>query len=544
MKRPALLVAALLVLIMPARGQDSSAVRDSSGALPRLEIPEITIVGKKAIILPFARKGEVYDAETYEAPPPDTSLLGERRMMAFPIGALPRYEEELAPWRAAIEGGLGNYTSGQAAGYLGYSALSWGIDGHLGFQTTQGYTANASGNSFQTGIAAHSLVATDNDLMRNFSTEGSIDFVKDSYGMFGLPPGTVRRTRSSFGLSGSIGSADREGSVFDLRLGARVTGISDQLPVRDSAVTVVSPSIEASFSGDAGATRIVTALVYRNSSLDYSRTTESPSLFGLSAGARWRLSGGLLVTLGGLVRHGTGTDGNDHTMVAPEATVTWEHARDQVWSFWFRPDFSLDPYDELSERDPYLVREIQMRPQRDPVRIGSTLEYNSTGLTFELEGFYTHGYDHAVELADSGRISYAFADVDAVTIRGNGALFLADGLVLHFRGTISPERASGTSVQLPMVPLVEAGGRLEGTLPMPMTLWGGLTYTSKRNVDPAGARTLGDAVLVDAGCSTSRIPRTALSLSIRNIFNTAYEWWEGYSAPGRKIMLEAKVNLE
>ena len=35
---------------------------------PSLEIPEITIIGKKAITLPFARKGELYDVNIYEAP--------------------------------------------------------------------------------------------------------------------------------------------------------------------------------------------------------------------------------------------------------------------------------------------------------------------------------------------------------------------------------------------------------------------------------------------------------------------------------------------
>ena len=42
-----------------------------------LLFPEITIVGKKAITLPFARKGEIYDVNIYQAPPPDTLLLGE-----------------------------------------------------------------------------------------------------------------------------------------------------------------------------------------------------------------------------------------------------------------------------------------------------------------------------------------------------------------------------------------------------------------------------------------------------------------------------------
>ena len=52
--------------------------------MPRLEIPEITIVGKKAITLPFARKGELFDVPIYDAPPPDSSLLLERPPVMMP----------------------------------------------------------------------------------------------------------------------------------------------------------------------------------------------------------------------------------------------------------------------------------------------------------------------------------------------------------------------------------------------------------------------------------------------------------------------------
>ncbi|HLF15078.1 MAG TPA: hypothetical protein VI932_09350, partial [Bacteroidota bacterium] len=83
--------AALLLLAGPRAGAQvpDSVVRKD---LPRLEIPEITIVGKKAITLPFARKGELYDVPLYEAPPPDSGLLTDRPPVDLPPGSLPRYE--------------------------------------------------------------------------------------------------------------------------------------------------------------------------------------------------------------------------------------------------------------------------------------------------------------------------------------------------------------------------------------------------------------------------------------------------------------------
>src|SRR5713226_4271677 len=67
--------------------------------MPKLEIPEITIIGKKAITLPFARKGEIYDVDIYEAPQSDSSLLGQPPSMSLLKGSLPRYRQEEMPWR-------------------------------------------------------------------------------------------------------------------------------------------------------------------------------------------------------------------------------------------------------------------------------------------------------------------------------------------------------------------------------------------------------------------------------------------------------------
>ena len=102
-----------------AQVQERPEAKDTAG-LPRLEIPEITIVGKKAITLPFARKGEIYDVNVYEAPPPDTGLLGGRESVPLPRGTLSRYEEHQVPWRASVEGSFGSFSTGSVGGYFDY----------------------------------------------------------------------------------------------------------------------------------------------------------------------------------------------------------------------------------------------------------------------------------------------------------------------------------------------------------------------------------------------------------------------------------------
>ena len=124
MKKILILLILSLVIMTVAEGQDNPARVDTT-AMPRLEIPEITIVGKKAITLPFARKGEIYDIDIYEVSPPDTSILESRPAMSFPIGSLPRYEEPLIPWHVSAEGSFGSFSTGHLRAYVDYKGKRW-----------------------------------------------------------------------------------------------------------------------------------------------------------------------------------------------------------------------------------------------------------------------------------------------------------------------------------------------------------------------------------------------------------------------------------
>ena len=126
MGKPIILLLSFLVGLTIGFGQQQSPI-DTTRGLPRLEIPEITIIGKKPITLPFARKGEIYDVNIHEAPAPDTSLLEQRPEMLLPIGSLPRYDEPLVPWRVSAEGSLGSFTTVNGRGFVDYVGRRWGI---------------------------------------------------------------------------------------------------------------------------------------------------------------------------------------------------------------------------------------------------------------------------------------------------------------------------------------------------------------------------------------------------------------------------------
>jgi len=549
MNRTIILVCALILFSGLLHSQDSlqqaQAVKDTVGSqLPRLEIPEITIVGKKAITLPFARKGEMYDVNIYEAPPPDTSLLGRRKLMSLPIGSLPRYEQRLDPWRLSAEGSFGSFTTAHARGYLDYTTLQWGLSGNGGYRTTQGHADNASATSTQLEFKARSLVATDNEILRSFRTSGGISYVHDEYGMYGIPFYPVRRSRNNFTFTGRLGSVNRQGTVIDVDLATSVFNITDKDSTGSKDATSVSPRLQAAVLSDLNTMQLSTELHYQSSSLDYSQPTESPSLFGFSLGARWRIGDKLLLGVGGIYDHGSDMYGDDHTLVAPTATLTWEKDRDRVWSFWYRPEIRLTPYDEYANRNPYLVREFAMRPERVPVNFGSTLKYNGEMIVLDLSASFAHSEDHPVEIADSGTISLAYIDVDDLIVRASGTLIPSGKSRLIFSGTIEPARFPGTSVQLPMTPLLQLHVRGETDLNIPLMLWCSIDYRSKCNVDFSASESLSDVALLGAGVSTHALSHVTLSFEISNILNTAMEWWKGYSAPGRQLTLETKINLK
>ncbi|MBI1806689.1 MAG: hypothetical protein HYR76_06515 [Ignavibacteria bacterium] len=541
-----MMVAALLCLIRSislSQGQPSS--KDTSAGLPRLEIPEITIVGKKAITLPFARKGEIYDVNIYEAPQPDTSLLESRPAIPLPLGSLPRYEEPLIPWHISSEGSLGSFTTGHLRGFVDYQGRAWGFYGNGGFSTTQGHTENAHGNASDVNVNAHRIVSTDNEILKTFRVSLGTRFMHDSYGMFGILGAKVDRGRSNINLDARLNSINRNTNAIDISFVTRIWSVTDSRGTSvDSQITVVSPQLTSSFASTQGDVRFKTRLSYSSSSLTYQGSAESPSLMDFSFGVAWRIARRWLLDFGGQYSHGSNSDGASNSLVAPSAVLRWELDNDRVASFWFQPSMHLVPYDEYVQQNPYLIREITLRSERTPINLGGSLWYNSGVFSLELRGSFFKTSDRAITIADSNTLRLEYVDANQFNVQADGTLRPTDDTRLKFSGKIQPAFEDGSTRQLPMIPIVQLAGRGEIDLHVPCTLWSSVEYWSKQNIDLAGSKILADRVLIGVGASTHAIPRTMLSLEISNLFNTAYEWWSGYVAPGRVVMFNAKVNLQ
>ncbi|MBI5216987.1 MAG: TonB-dependent receptor [Ignavibacteriae bacterium] len=515
---------------------------DTTGqGMPKLDIPEITIVGKKAITLPFARKGEVFDVKLFQPPAPDSSLLGERLSSSLPVGTMPKEDERIQPLHASAEGAFGSFSTGKLNAFLDYRKGGWNFSGHSGFASTEGHMDNAKASSFAADVNAQTLLLTDNDALKNLQLSLGTSLLTETYGMFAYPD--VERSRQNFQLMSSLGTLDRRGLTLDLALNTNVWNVKDKLPALEEEITAVSPTLTAAFATTVGKFRWTNDLSFSSISLDYSMPTQSVTLFHFTSSVRWNISSSWTTTLGVLFADGSDVLGTSRSLLLPTATLEWNIKQEQQLRFWWKPEMRLTSYDEQVRMNPYLLREIGLQPERTPVNVGATFSTSQNVYSVEAGISFALTSNKAITLADSGRVWLDFVEATQTKFELRGQLKPSESFRLHASGIVQPTFESGSSGQLPMIPLVKFQAKGEYDLKQPLTLWASLDYQSVRNADSAATRQLDGALLLGIGASTTLVPRTSLSLSVNNLLDTKYDWWYWYAAPGIQFSLEAKVNL-
>jgi hypothetical protein len=537
----------LFILLLSGRfllfGQTQDTTKaQTEKAMPKLEIPEITIVGKKAITLPFARKGEVYDINIYKAPEPDSSLIGERYTLALPVGSFPRYEERREPIRAALDGSFGSYSTGRLNAYLDYNALKWGITGRGGYKNTDGHTKNAYYSAFILEGVAYSFLNTDNDILKTLRLNVGTNYVHNKYGLFGIIDYEIERARNNFTLDVQLGTSRREAFTADVGLTTSVVSLTDKAGRNEKDASAFSPKLNVSLGGEIEKIRLNSELLFMSNSLDYS--SQSPSLLSFALQGGWRIGSDWLLYFGGLYASGSDTSGSAKSILSPMGILKWNIDRGSELSFWFQPEMKLAGYAEFFNRIPYLVREINLRPERTPIGFGSAYRYTSELYSLELRGVFSKVLDKSVIIADSGFIQINYVNAYSSSVQFQGTLKPKERTSLSVFAVINPSYEIGKSNQLPMMPLVRVKVRGEYSFQFPVKVWTDVEYFSRQNTDLEGKKpTLTDAMLFGVGASATYIPRTVLSLEISNILNTKYYWWERYKAPGIQFLLSAQVNV-
>ncbi len=562
-------VVVYLLCLNSGRGQSQVQAQqptDTTTALPQLEIPEITIVGKKAITLPFARKGEIYDVNIFQAPPPDSSLLGERLATAMPVGLMPRDEEKRVPLHASVEGAFGSFSSGKLRAYLDYEKGRWNFSGNTGFVSTEGHVDNSNGTSFDLGLNAQTLISTDNDILKTLRFSSGISLSAEKYGMFAFSD--VKRSRSNFTVNTSLASLDRRGIAIDLGLETKFTGVTDSDPNNELKISTVSPKLTSAVAMNIGKARWTTNVAFNSISLDYSTPTQSVTLFDITSSAHWQLAEIWSATLGFVFNNGSDYAGTTRTLALPTASIEWKSGNEQYVTFWWRPKMQMNSYDYWTAYNPYLFRELPLQPEREPINLGVSFAMSTQMFNINASLSYSEFSNKSVIIhplqedslpapslsASSNRaLLLTYFEASQTRFEINAVYKPTEKLRLSLLGCVQPTYATGLNDQLPMTPLITVNAKIEYDLPKLITLWASVDSWSNQNAILSTTTTLlystqpttiDGAALLNIGASTTIVPRTELSVFIHNVLDQSYDWWANYRAPGLQFSLEAKVNLK
>jgi hypothetical protein len=552
---PLLLLAtsAFSQIIDPLQVPDSVRIQSE---MPKLEIPEITIVGKKAITLPFARKGEIYDVEMYEAPLPDSSILLERPSMPFPVGQYNKYEERYNPWRFSAEGSVGSFATLGGDGYADYKSDRWDFAGMAGFKSTPGRSidnkfsaipasTDAKASNVHAEFTLRSLLPTDNDILKTLRFTLGAKFMGDEYHYFGVRGIEQKRVRQNSFLSGGLESVNRQGTVVDFNLSVNNWNLSDTKAGRpDSQITLVSPRIKAGFATDISQIRFVNELEYTGSSLNYQRHAQSPTCMNLFSGLKLRLSGQWSLQAGAYYGYGSASDDGSKTILLPSARMGWNIDPTKVLTLFWKPELQMASYSQLITENPFLDREIALRPRRTPVNVGASFWLNEPDMTFEVQASFRQSSNYGVTLSDSGALKIAYIDAVESMLEFNGSFLPAKSFAVTYSGIINRAVPDSGDTQLPMTPLVALHAACEAGFAFPLKMYVSGDYMSPRNIDPPGNDRLSSTFLLGAGISSNVFKKAVISLDVANLLNTSYFLWDGYPAPGVDMTIRLKYNIQ
>lgn len=516
-----------------------SQQEDKPKEMPKLDIPEITIVGKKAVVLPFARKGEMLTIDYFEAKPADTSILGERIRVPVTAGKFAQYKVSVQPWRAYIEGAAGNYSTLNLFGTAGYSDVSWEASIRGGFGTTNGHTKNADVTQFLAGGDWSSNVYTDNNFLKSFRVAAKTDFSGDKFSIFGFKNYSIERTRRLFNFNTQIISSEFKPVSFNFGLGLASLTINDN----GNEASVFSPSVNASATADLASVGLLTRFSYETTSLDYQIPVESPALLNFSTTAQYKFSENFSAIGGLKYVYGANSDRGEQKFLFPVAILRWDAFTNFSLSAWLEPDVSPASYIKRSVENPYLIRQMVLRNEFKPIHFGVSTKYSYGIFTSDATISFTEADDTQFPFVQDGLVNLEYTDTRQIIFKFNNSMMIQQNAKIFLNGIVQSIDERATNVRLPMIPGLQLTSRGEMNLNIPMKIWLSADYFSSRKIEKESSDELPGYFLLNAGASSNVLKSTVLSFDVENILNTSYDWWYGYEAPGIRLRLKLQYSL-
>jgi outer membrane receptor protein involved in Fe transport len=516
------------------------------GELPQLEIEPVRVLGKRTVVLPKARKGEVLDTSVYTLPPGDTMLTGQRiSNLAGNAGPLPGFREFELPLKLDAEASIGSYVSPRGLINAEYIRPTFDIAGMLDYQSTAGHIDSAEASSLLVGVRG-SLVVGDRDVppLKTFRVTAAADHAGDSYFLYGNTATPYDRSRTSNRLE--LGIRSEEELPVSYAIGFRLMGTSveDRRDTSRAEATATAPAFDLRLGIPIDSTlRGRLALDFTTTSLAYGAPAQTPSYLSARGDLEWRPAPGTYVTAGVVIANGQNSDSGSSSLVMPRAAVRYA-LRENLWLFAsYAPELRAATYREMIMRAPYVDRAITLHPERVPIDLSAGIAFNTDAVQLEGHGFFRSADNTPVVAADSipGHLAYRHVDSRAVGFAASASVRATDQLVVTGEATFQSAVVRADGDPLPMTPWVDIRGRASFALNQEIDIFGSLQFqTEQRTVLsdmllPSEMRTISPRFLLGAGASYRVVRNVQAFAEISNLLNYKYDLWQNYSAPGIEV---------
>lgn len=546
-RRPNIVIAALLTAIVSPL---LLSAQESGGLITN---EEIVVSSGRTIVLPPARKAEVFDTTLYVLPPGDSLIFGERiTNLQGDGGPLPVYGEFDDPFTLNAEASIGTFVSPHGRIGVEYAVDRWNVRGLVDLRSTGGHVENSEANSMLIDGNIEYQIPGQLPSPGKARVGAGIQFGSEDYTLYGNEANPFDRSRSVFDFD--IGLTSETDVSFDYGIDLSIESVSlqdDTLGFSGDA-SALTPEFGAQFRLGNDSLNIGAAVRYQSTSLEYSTTTDNPDFVEVSGQVEWSPVPGLFVTAGGFFANGSYSDSGSTTLVMPRGAVRYDMNKTFALFGRFAPELRAASYRSRIMRAPYVQREITLRPEKVPFHFAGGVRINLGAVGIEGEAFYeTASNTPVVTVAGPpGELRYAHVESQTLGVRGNVNAQLTSRIGITGDLLVANATDDSTDEQLPMRPQLEVGGRLDFGLTDRFTLFGTIRFLSEQNVTsnfvilPVGAdRTLENQLLLRAGGSYSVLDNVQIFADISNLLSQSYHWWQNYEAPGFELRLGARAQF-
>jgi hypothetical protein len=543
--------AALLATASPLLAQ--------TGGTPQLDVEEVTVIGRRVVILPSARKGEVVDTTIYELPPGDSLLFGARiSNLGGTGGPLPGYRELESPAVMSVEGSLGSFFSPRARAHGEFIRKAFDISGTIDYRGTAGHIDSAEAGSLLLA-AATSLVIEGDAFVPRQRLGGNAEYMSESYYLFGNPVTPFDRSRRGLRAGAGIRSEEDRSTNYAFDLDFTSISVEDRLAVdsiggRAGTAGATSPRIAFQLGGTIAPFDLLLRTSYMATSLVYGAPTRSPSHFSGSLDGRYRFSPKLSMNAGIFYQAAGQSDtvGGSTTasMINLRAALRYDLDSALSINVAYTPELRAPSYRELIMAAPYVEREIVLRPEKVPLNFTAGIRYAIPGITFEAGGYMEQRENTpAVVLTSDSALRYDRFESRSAGISGSARIETIAPFAFLLEGRAGSSVDEATDETLPLHPLIDVRGNIGYALGASIDLFADLRFQSARPVrlvDTAAAavtRDLPAHLLVDIGGRWAVLPKLDIVASVTNLLGTAWEKFPGYSAPGLEVRAGARLEF-